>query len=954
MAPPPRSNLSFRGPRHRIESDWVKVLAGLRRYHAPQSVRDAHVERGIKPPGLFALSWKMRWGIGVRLGVAFAAVAGLAVAANLLAEREIAVISTTRIVPFAVPGPPLTRPTPTPAPEVKALNPDGLAAAVEQYEDAVRGRVMVHNEESDRRLDEALRNLQRQSIAYDSSSSGLVAPNRLQKLNERLTAYRSRGDALAAMADAREDTLHQFSDHLEALDARTNSSLARAWKIFGRVIARKSLIDLKSILDDIRRGFASLPATDDYDRGALDAVAASEAAFAATLQKNARELAQSQGQDWIEQMGADVAQLSTLQSALIDGDASRRAAIDSFTQESRGLAALVREIKPARAAAQRAPPVPAASEPQTADLDAAAAPLSERTVESTSTSARKSDHAALIGWISAAVLLLMLFISIWTVMSIVAPVRRIRSATRRLAAGEISVQVARGGIQELDDLAVSFNQMAEQLAAAQTLTRTYQDQLEAKVAQRTRELQHLAEHDPLTQLPNRRQLFMHLKAAITRAETTGSYVGVFFLDLDNFKNINDSMGHAFGDRVLEAIAEQLRSTAGPGGFAARRGGDEFTVVCDSTARDEDVRTVGWELVHAFQKPLTVGGRDLMISVSVGASVYPDHGKDADALLRAADAALFRAKALGRSQLTVFSPELLQAASVKFSTEQGLRRAMERSEFELVFQPEVNALTLETGLVESLLRWRLPDGRLASPAEFLTIAEESGLIMEISDWVLQCAIETASRWHHGSWPGARVAINLSSRQLLDSRFVDRVMNLLREYRLPAHCIEIELTENVLQTGTATIEVLRCLRANGLSIALDDFGTGYSSLASLEQLPLSRVKLDRALIASIHTSTRSAAIARAIVGLCHSLGLEVTAEGIECPEQLAILADLSPICLQGYLLARPAPADRLLSVIAALPNHMQSLLLSAPATISYAGPSDAEEGRSRIVGLLNAQI
>jgi diguanylate cyclase (GGDEF)-like protein len=464
--------------------------------------------------------------------------------------------------------------------------------------------------------------------------------------------------------------------------------------------------------------------------------------------------------------------------------------------------------------------------------------------------------------------------------------------------------------------------------------------LEAKVEQRTRELQHLAEHDPLTHLPNRRQLFMHLKAVLARAQANGTYVGVFFLDLDNFKTINDSMGHAFGDRVLEAIAEQLRETAGPGGFTARLGGDEFTVVCDSADSEEAVRTVGWELVRAFHKPVTINGRELMISISVGASVYPDHGTDADALLRAADAALFRAKALGRSQLSVFSAELLEAASAKFSTEQGLRHAMEREEFELVFQPEVDAVTLSTGLVEALLRWRLPDGRLASPAEFLTVAEESGLIMEISDWTLRSAIQAASQWHHGPWPQARVAINLSSRQLLDSRFVDRVMGLLHEYRLPPQCIEIELTENVLQTGAATIEVLRCLRANGLAIALDDFGTGYSSLASLEQLPLTRVKLDRTLIASIHTSARSAAIARAIVGLCHSLGLEVTAEGIECPEQLFLLMDQAPMYLQGYLLARPVPAEKLLGVIETLPNHMQSLLLTSPA-IAIASDYSAQQ-------------
>jgi EAL domain-containing protein (putative c-di-GMP-specific phosphodiesterase class I) len=194
-------------------------------------------------------------------------------------------------------------------------------------------------------------------------------------------------------------------------------------------------------------------------------------------------------------------------------------------------------------------------------------------------------------------------------------------------------------------------------------------------------------------------------------------------------------------------------------------------------------------------------------------------------------------------------------------------------------------------------------------------------------VLRTAIETAAQWHHGAWPEARVAINLSSRQLLDARFVDRVTGLLAQHQLPARCIEIELTENVLQTGAATIQVLRQLRSCGIAIALDDFGIGYSSLASLEQLPLTRVKLDRALVASVHTSARSAAIAKALVGLCHNIGLTVTAEGIECFEQLALLSYLTPIYLQGYLLARPVPAENVLALMAAIPNHIASLLLTS---------------------------
>ena len=888
-------------------------------------------ERGIKLPGLLTFSLNLRWGIGARLGIAFAAVAGLAVAANLLAVHEISVVRTTRIVPVSATPAPLPSAASVAAAEVKPAGAEGLIAAIVQYESAVRSNVVVHNEESDNRLDDALKALQRETEAFDGAKSGVLSTKQLKNLHARLAAYRSHGEELGRTADIRQETLDKISERLEALDARSKDSLNRAWKIFGRVIARKSLIDLNAILDDIRRDFESVPNTNDYDRGALDTVSASEEQFSARLQSSAKDLEQSQGAPWVEHMRADMDQLGELQTSLIQMDALRRVALDALARESTSLVAYTRALKPAHLA------LPEDWAGQINPLPNSAMPLSAHTIESTSTSAGPSEHSRLIGWISAAVLLLMSIISVWTVLSIVGPVRRIRSATRRLAGGEARVQVARGGILELDDLAVSFNQMAEQLSAAQSVARGYQDQLEAKVAQRTRELQHLAEHDPLTQLPNRRQLFMHLKAALARAQANGCYVGVFFLDLDNFKNINDSMGHAFGDRVLEAIAVQLRETAGPGGFAARLGGDEFTVVCDSATSEDEVRTLGWALVRAFQKPVSINGRELMISISVGASVYPDHGVDADALLRAADAALFRAKALGRSQLAVFSAELLEAASVKFSTEQGLRHAMERDEFELVFQPEVDAVTLTTGLVEALLRWRLPDGRVASPAEFLTVAEESGLIMEISDWALRSAIQAASRWHHGLWPQARVAVNLSSRQLLDSRFVDRMLGLLREYRLPPQCIEIELTENVLQTGAATIEVLHCLRANGVAIALDDFGTGYSSLASLEQLPLTRVKLDRTLIASIHTSPRSAAIARAIVGLCHGLGLEVTAEGIECPEQLSLLIDQAPMYLQGYLLARPVPEEKLLALMEALPNQMQSLLLSSP--VSHTGRENA---------------
>jgi diguanylate cyclase (GGDEF)-like protein len=555
----------------------------------------------------------------------------------------------------------------------------------------------------------------------------------------------------------------------------------------------------------------------------------------------------------------------------------------------------------------------------------------QRSVTTTTLDPQSHSRRVLVAWLSAGVLLLVVYISAATALSIVRPVRRLLRATARIAKGESAVTVPRGGIRELDTLALAFNDMAAQLAVAQEAARGQQHLLEAKVAERTLQLQELAQLDPLTRLANRRHFFELLNAAIEKATRENRLVGVFFLDIDNFKNMNDSLGHEFGDRVLQTIARRLSESTHSFGFAARLGGDEFTVAYESASSIEDIRIAGLQLVQAFQEPILLDGRDLIVSVSAGASVYPDHAQNVEALLRAADAALYEAKAIGRSQLALFKPALLEAATARFTTEQGLRRAIDRGEFELAYQPEVNLQTCEIEVVEALLRWRLPDGRYASPGEFLAVAEGSGLILQINDWVIRRAIETAAHWHHGAWPSARVAINVSSRQLFDNSFVEQVQTLLAQHKLPPSCIEIELTENVLQTGSTTIASLHRLRAQGIAIALDDFGTGFSSLTSLEQLPLSRIKLDRSLIASIDTSARSAAIARAIIQLCQGLGLSVTAEGIERPEQLAPLVGYAGLHAQGYLLARPQHPDQLLQVMATLPTLTRALVRSSVARL-----------------------
>jgi predicted signal transduction protein with EAL and GGDEF domain len=406
------------------------------------------------------------------------------------------------------------------------------------------------------------------------------------------------------------------------------------------------------------------------------------------------------------------------------------------------------------------------------------------------------------------------------------------------------------------------------------------------------------------------------------------------------------MGHSYGDRVLVAIARRLEAIASSRGFAARLGGDEFTIVHQGATSTAEIMVFGDTIIRAFESPLQVDDREVIVSVSVGVSVFPEHEQDAEALLRAADAALFRAKALGRSQMANFTPELLATASAKFAIEQRLRRAIQNGEFELFYQPLVDMKTLDVVLVEALIRWRMPDGSFRSPQEFLAVAEESGLIVEISDWVLRTAIQTAAQWHRGAWPDARVAINVSPRQFLDYRFVSKLEQLLKEYELPARCVELELTESVLQTGSHTIKTLDQLRAVGVAIALDDFGTGYSSLASLQQLPLTRVKLDQSLIAGIDDSARAASIARATIALCRGLGLDVTAEGVERLEQFAMLLSNGSISLQGYLFSRPVPRDDLLPLLKRLPAHCQELLQQTHKLPASAHATPLEKRRAAL--------
>jgi diguanylate cyclase (GGDEF)-like protein len=885
-------------------------------------------------------------GIAGRLAVSFAAVAILAAAANLFIERGVAVVHTTRLerglfsplpAPVAQESAIKRHPNTTVAVTVPVAIPivksDHFIGAVDRFEHAVQARESVDSVSTGDELHAATQDLETAASDLQTGSMSAVAGD-AQPFAQSLSDYIAAGGDYVQIADSRRIALREYTHRLDAMNARISASFDRAWKIFGRVIARQSLMQLHGDLEELQRRFAGIGAAEGYDAGTIESISSSETAVESTFNRNEGGFRRSEGADWVRQMREDISEIVVQRESIVGADTQSRESAKKLADARVQLIGAMPKFQPKpliRAVA--AAPAATAPAPQSAVLPvlpAIASPIADAVV--TTTLPDEHLRRTTIAFITVAVLGVLLTISILTVRSILLPVSRMLKATKKLASGAVDVRVPRGGIKELDTLAVAFNRMAAQLAAARDMTQNYRQHLEIQVEQRTRQLQYLAEHDPLTSLPNRRHFFALLNETLQRAAQSRSGVAVFFIDIDNFKNLNDSMGHAFGDRVLVSVAQRLQETAGSSGFAARLGGDEFTVVYEGASPTHVAYEAGRKLVEAFQQSLTVDGRDVSVSVSVGASLYPDHELRPEELLSAADAALFRAKALGRSQLAIYTPELLETATRKFTIEQGLRRALEHNEFELVFQPEVGLDTLEVGLVEALLRWRLPDGRRASPEEFFAVTEESGLVIEVGNWVLRKAIETASIWHHGLWPGARIAINVSGRQLLDHRFVERVQQLLTEFRLPPRCIEFELTESVLQTGPATIESLRLLRSLDIAIALDDFGTGYSSLASLEQLPLSRIKLDRTLIASIDTNARSAAVTGALINLCEGLGLEVTAEGVERPAQFSCLAGNRAMYLQGYLLSRPVAADEVLRVKSMMPQIMHDLLLSAPAAHS----------------------
>jgi diguanylate cyclase (GGDEF)-like protein/PAS domain S-box-containing protein len=428
-------------------------------------------------------------------------------------------------------------------------------------------------------------------------------------------------------------------------------------------------------------------------------------------------------------------------------------------------------------------------------------------------------------------------------------------------------------------------------------------------------LDHFAHHDELTGLPNRRLLSARINQALARAIAEDRSGAVVFVDLDRFKLVNDSLGHGAGDELLTLVTNRLRKGLRADDFLARFGGDEFIVLLEKTT-GEGAGVVAAHLINRLSEPFVLSsGDEIYIGASIGISLFPQDSTNPEELLQHADAALYQAKSAGKSTYRLYSSDLTQRANIRLALDSRLRRALARHEFVLHYQPLVALADKRMFGVEALIRWQDPVHGLIAPADFLSVAEETGLIVPIGSWVLETACAQMKRWRDQGLDLSPVAVNISPRQFRHPDFAASVARALRRADLPARHLELEITEEtVMGQDDTTLTTLNALKALGVKLAVDDFGTGYSSLAYLKKLPVDKLKIDRTFVIDIASDSASAAIATAIIGLGRCLGLEVLAEGIQTEEQRAALLASGCTQGQGFLFARPVTAEALPTVAA----------------------------------------
>lgn len=424
------------------------------------------------------------------------------------------------------------------------------------------------------------------------------------------------------------------------------------------------------------------------------------------------------------------------------------------------------------------------------------------------------------------------------------------------------------------------------------------------------QLAFLADHDSLTGLLNRSSLMRIFAQQIEAAQAAGESLVLFFIDLDRFKTVNDTLGHHAGDQLLVAAAGRLREQLRPEDVLARFGGDEFVVVLGGSPPQEMIAAIAQRLINSILRPFVINGHEMFISASIGSAAYPEHGEDAITILKNADIAMYHAKERGKNAFQLFNKEMSNHALEQMLLENSLRHGLERKEFELYYQPQFSALDGAICGAEALIRWRHPTRGLVAPGSFITLAEQTGLIVPLGAWVLREACRQGKAWLDRGYQFGRIAVNLSPRQFSSDDLLMTIDNALAQSGLPSAMLELEITEGaIMQNPQEAVVLLKRMRQLGVTISVDDFGTGYSSLASLKQYPLDTLKIDRSFVKGIPADADDVAITEAIIAIAHKLHLKVVAEGVESQEQHDFLRAAGCDMVQGYLHSQPLSAGEI---------------------------------------------
>lgn len=434
------------------------------------------------------------------------------------------------------------------------------------------------------------------------------------------------------------------------------------------------------------------------------------------------------------------------------------------------------------------------------------------------------------------------------------------------------------------------------------------DITERKKAEKTIKL--MAYYDTLTGLPNRNKFRHHLNEVLNQNKEQS--LAILFLDLDRFKMINDTQGHDIGDQVLQKAANLLDRAVGAEGLASRQGGDEFIILLENMNKGK-VTEIAQRILNEFTRPIEIEGQEYFVTPSIGISMYPEDGSDEATLLKNADTAMYLAKEKGKNNFQFYSHGLDQISQRTVEIENGLRRALEKNELMLHYQPQIDLATGQLVGIEALIRWMHPEKGLIPPNDFIPLAEESGLIVPIGKWVLRTACEQCKSWQQAGLNGVPVAVNISVRQFQDEQFVNSVVEILDEVEFSPRCLDLEITESIMQNYTESTVILNELKALGIRLSIDDFGTGYSSLSYLKHLPIDKIKIDKSFVDDIDQHAIKGAMVKTIIDMGHNLNFEIVAEGVETEEQVQFLKQNACEIGQGYYFSRPLPPDQMAEFI-----------------------------------------